>query len=102
MTRERADFISGLSALIAHIRLGHPLRVAIDGIDGAGKTTLADELAEPIRGLGREVIRASVDSFHHPREIRYRRGRLSPEGYFTTSVGREFSCSGPNYFEMGI
>jgi uridine kinase len=56
--------------------------VAVDGVDGAGKTVFADEMGGAIQALGRPVIRASVDGFHHPRRIRYRRGRTSPEGYF--------------------
>jgi uridine kinase len=58
------------------------VRVAIDGVDGAGKTTFADELADVMRTLDRPVIRACVDGFHNPRVVRYRRGRSSPEGYF--------------------
>jgi uridine kinase len=46
------------------------VRVAIDGVDGAGKTTFANELAEVVGGLGRPVIRASVDGFHNPRVVR--------------------------------
>ena len=61
------------------------VRVAIDGVDGAGKTTFTDELADVIRTLHRPVIRASVDGFHNPRDFRYRRGRSSPEGYFEDS-----------------
>ena len=64
----------------------HPLvRVAIDGVDGAGKTFLADELAGLLRASGRSIIRASVDGFHNPRAIRYQKGRQSPEGYFHDS-----------------
>ncbi|KJE22632.1 uridine kinase [Frankia torreyi] len=58
------------------------VRVAVDGPDAAGKTTLADELAERIGGRGRPVIRAGVDAFHRPRAERRRRGELSPHGYF--------------------
>ena len=43
------------------------IRVAIDGVDGAGKTTFADELGSSVSALGRPVIRASVDGFHNPR-----------------------------------
>nr|WP_255682597.1 uridine kinase [Deinococcus sp. 6YEL10] len=57
-------------------------RVAVDGVDGAGKTTLADELARRLRRLGRPVIRVSIDGFHQPRVARYRRGRTSPEGFY--------------------
>jgi uridine kinase len=45
-------------------------RVAIDGVDGAGKTYFADELAEVLGASGRSVIRASVDGFDNPRSIR--------------------------------
>ena len=81
----RSSMLEELAALIAEIRLSHPLRVAINGVDGAGKTILADELVEPLRSHGREVIRASIDGFHNPRSVRYGRGRNSPEGYFRDS-----------------
>ena len=57
-------------------------RVGVDGVDDAGKTMFADELAQILRAANRPVIRASVDGFHHPKAERYRRGRHSPEGYF--------------------
>lgn len=60
-------------------------RVAIDGVDGAGKTVLANELAPLVQSLGRPVIRASVDGFHNPREVRYRLGKTSPEGFYRES-----------------
>jgi uridine kinase len=64
----------------------HPLRVAIDGMDAAGKTILADELSSVIREkTGRAIIRASIDRFHNPREVRYRLGPDSPEGYYSDS-----------------
>ena len=65
------------------------VRVAIDGVDGAGKTYFADELAEALRASGRAVIRASVDGFHNPKVIRYRKGRHSPEGFFHDSYDYE-------------
>src|SRR5262245_7815760 len=61
------------------------LRVGIDGVDGAGKTTFADELAAVLAPSGRSLVRAGVDGFHHPRAVRYRRGRESPEGFFRDS-----------------
>lgn len=70
-------------------RLDRPALVAIDGVDGAGKTTFADELAEVLRARGREVVRASVDDFHHPRAIRWQRGRTSAEGFFLDSFDYE-------------
>jgi uridine kinase len=66
-------------------RGGHVVRVAVDGVDGAGKTVFADELADVLRHRGRTVLRASVDGFHHPPRLRYRRGRSSPDGFFLDS-----------------
>ena len=59
--------------------------VAIDGVDGAGKTTFDDELDPKLRAAGKPVIRATVDAFHQPRAIRNRLGRSSPEGFFRDS-----------------
>jgi uridine kinase len=81
----RFEMLGQLTASIAAVRRDHPTRVAIDGVDGSGKTTLADEFVEPLRRAGREVIRASVDGFHNPRAVRYVRGPDSPEGYFLDS-----------------
>ncbi len=86
---KRSDMIEEISSLIVLIERPHPIRVAIDGVDAAGKTTLADELAGPIRTRGRAVIRASVDGFHNPRHIRYRLGADSPEGYYRDSFDYE-------------
>jgi uridine kinase len=55
--------------------------VAIDGPDAAGKTTLAAELAGALAGV-RRPIALSVDGFHRPRDVRRRRGELSPDGYY--------------------
>jgi uridine kinase len=65
------------------------LRVAIDGFDAAGKTTLADELIAPLQALGRCTIRGSIDDFHNPSEVRYRRGVSSGEGYYRDSFDLE-------------
>lgn len=81
----RYELLDRLAARLDAVRLSHPVRVAIDGVDAAGKTTLADELAHPLAERGRHVIRASIDGFHHPRAERYRRGSDSPEGYYEDS-----------------
>jgi uridine kinase len=85
----RAELREQLASIITEIDLPHSVRVAIDGIDGAGKTTIADDLVAPVQRQGRRVIRASVDSFHNPRAIRYWRGRHSPEGYFRDSFNHD-------------
>jgi len=66
-------------------RVAGARRIAVDGVDGAGKSTLADELACVLRAQGRSVLRASVDGFHRPRDERYRPGRHSPEGFYQDS-----------------
>ena len=81
----RKQMIERLAVLIASVERPHPVRVAIDGIDAAGKTTLADELVPAVERRGRTTIRASVDGFHRPRIQRYQRGPDSPEGYYHDS-----------------
>ncbi len=82
---ERKQLLNSLVSIILAIERPHPVRVAIDGVDCSGKTTLADELAEIVRASGRLVIRATIDGFHNPREVRYSRGADSPEGYYFDS-----------------
>ena len=82
---KRTQLIQELTQSIHAIPCPHPLRVAIDGVDAAGKTILANELVAPLQALGRKVIRASIDGFHNPRHIRYQRGADSPEGYYLDS-----------------
>ena len=81
----RQNLLIRISDAIIRVRRKHPLRVSIDGVDGAGKTTLADDLTPYIEMHGVPVIRASIDSFHQPRAVRYRRGIDSPEGFYYDS-----------------
>ncbi|MFI7546231.1 uridine kinase [Actinoplanes sp. NPDC049599] len=60
-------------------------RVAVDGVDGVGKSTFAGELAAALRARGRPVVQVSADGFHHVRAVRHRRGRASPEGFWLDS-----------------
>jgi uridine kinase len=60
-------------------------RVGIDGVDGAGKTTFADELGSVLTERGAHVVRASIDGFHRPQAERWVRGRESPEGFYLDS-----------------
>ena len=61
------------------------VRVGVDGVDGAGKTTFAAELAAALRDLGRPVVEFSLDGWHHVRAERHARGRQSPEGFWLDS-----------------
>jgi uridine kinase len=82
---KRPTLIAMLAERIVKVSCSHPVRVAVDGVDGVGKTTLADELRDAVSTYRRPVIRASVDGFHNPRSVRYGLGRHSPEGYFRDS-----------------
>lgn len=86
---QRSALLNALAARIVAIHRHHPTRVAIDGVDAAGKTTLADELVAPVQTYGRRVIRASIDGFLHPRAVRYRLGDASANGYYFDSFNYE-------------
>ncbi|HTI54038.1 MAG TPA: hypothetical protein VMC04_07380 [Verrucomicrobiae bacterium] len=85
MTPARRAVLDRVAAAVLALPATRIVRVGIDGVDGAGKTTLADELRDRLAESGRPVIRASVDGFHHPKPVRYRRGRSSPEGFYRDS-----------------
>jgi uridine kinase len=60
-------------------------RIGVDGVDGAGKTCFADELAEVLVRRGTDALRVRADDHLNPPAIRYRRGRWSPSGYWSDS-----------------
>jgi uridine kinase len=80
----RERIVAELADEVLRRTVSHTLRVAIDGPDAAGKTTLADDLGARI-GTTRPTIRLSVDGFHNPASVRRRRGSLSPEGFYHDS-----------------
>ncbi len=81
----RDEMLNDVAARLAMLESGHTVRIAIDGVDAAGKTTLADELSDRLQALGRAVIRSGIDHFHNPRRARYARGPESPDGYYQDS-----------------
>ena len=86
MTSASEDSLNPLDHIAARLAdLPHRAIVAVDGVDGAGKTTFADRLKPLIEGLGRQAVRASVDGFHNQSAVRYSRGKSSPLGYFLDS-----------------
>jgi uridine kinase len=84
-TPARVRLLAEVAARVPEAKDGSCVRLGVDGVDGSGKTVFAEELAGVLRAAGREVLRVSVDDFHHVRAVRYRRGRSSPEGFWLDS-----------------
>ena len=80
---ERAAVLARLAEEV--VRIPPPARVGVDGVDAAGKTILADELATLVPG----ARRISADEFLRPPVERYRRGRSSAEGYYDDSFDHD-------------
>jgi uridine kinase len=81
-----AELGDALAAVHAPDRL---TRIGIDGVDGAGKTSLAEEVAQLLTKRGRACVRVSLDFFERPPAERYARGELSPDGYYLDSFDLE-------------
>jgi uridine kinase len=64
-------------------------RIGIDGVDGAGKTRLAEELAQELTARRRPAVRITLDQFEQPAAERYVRGDPSPEGYYLDAFDLE-------------
>ena len=91
-----AAFLAALAVRIGEAAGPGILRVGIDGVDGAGKTTLADRLGQVLEAAGHKIIRSSIDGFHNPRAIRYVRGKTRRRGSTVTpsmSPPSNASCS---------
>src|SRR5690606_25813241 len=74
-----------LLGMMLAIRPGERAIIAIDGVDGVGKTHRASELVSLAPHVaGREVLSVSIDGFHHPREHRHRSGS-GPEAFYRDS-----------------
>lgn len=77
------DLVGRLAAAVMELsRIVDRVLVGIDGPDAAGKTTLANRLAEALQV---PTLRTSIDGFHQPRELRYQRGHLSAEANYHDS-----------------
>ncbi|WP_422092007.1 hypothetical protein [Tenacibaculum ovolyticum] len=62
-----------------------PIRIAINGIEGTGKTVLAEKLTKYLNSENLNAIQVSIDGFHFNKEVRYRQGRDSAKGYYEDS-----------------
>ena len=79
----RARAIDAVASRVSATGSGR-LRVVVDGLTGAGKTTFADELATAVRQRGRATLRASLDDFKHPWRHSRAHGydRVTGAGYY--------------------
>lgn len=84
-TPQKSDVLAALAADILHNYGKGRAIVAVDGVDGAGKTQFADALALELGRGNRAVFRASIDDFHRSRAERYARGADSPDGFYRDS-----------------
>lgn len=85
MTRRRAALLDELTVLIPEPGAGRVALVAVDGVDGSGKTTFADAWARRIRRSGMPCARIRLDRYLAPRAVRHARGRDDPEGFWLDS-----------------
>jgi uridine kinase len=84
-TPQKKDVLAALADEILHNYGRGRAIIAVDGLDGAGKTHFADALAAEFERRGHAAFRASIDGFHQPRALRYARGRDSAEGFYRDS-----------------
>ncbi len=86
---KRSELLNMIADRVIREHGEQPYIVAIDGVDAAGKSILAGELAEELRDRGLLVSEASIDGYHNTRAIRMVRGRNRPEGYYRDSFNLE-------------
>lgn len=65
------------------------LRVAVDGLTAAGKTSIGHELAHRLVDRGRPAYRASLDDFKRPWREAHLYDRVSGEGYYRNAFDLE-------------
>lgn len=71
-----------LLGLMLGVHPGERALVAVDGVDGAGKTRLTGELVSLAGHVaGRQVLAVSMDGFHRPRAQRLARGEDAESFY---------------------
>lgn len=74
-----------LAQEILKIKRSKPLIIAIDGIDGSGKTHFAQNLQKHLKAQKQNIILIHIDDFHNPKKIRYQKGPDSPKGFYRDS-----------------
>lgn len=62
-----------------------PIRVAVNGIEGSGKTSFVVEFVRYLIQQGIPAVHVGIDGFHNQKSYRYRQGRDSAQGYYEDS-----------------
>lgn len=81
VTPERSRIVETVAARVMALRIGHPLRVCVDGHSAAGKTTFTHELADALGERGRKCLRIEADDFHPERYLSHPARTGPPEQY---------------------
>ncbi len=79
------SLVSIFEKLFERITGNTPTLIAIDGVDGAGKSIFAKRLADYLRDKNLNVIHSSVDHFHNPKVIRHSPEMKTYQAYFENS-----------------
>lgn len=92
VSEPRSDAIDEIARRLVHRVGDHPLRVAVDGLTGAGKSIFSEELTAAVTDRGGRGLHLSTDDFHHRVEHRRRdpdRARgYRRDAFDLTSFGR--------------
>lgn len=81
-TPTRPVLLRHLAERLVAARADHPLRVAVDGICGSGKSTFAVDLVDAVRAAGAPALHVDSDGFHHVRAVRRRNTDDEARGYY--------------------
>ncbi|MDR7173001.1 uridine kinase [Nocardia kruczakiae] len=84
------DVFGAVAARITEGATSGRTLVAIDGVDGSGKTTFTAELVRRLHT--RPVIVLHADDFLNPSAVRHARGRRSPHGFWLDSYNYPALC----------
>jgi uridine kinase len=72
-----------------HAVKNKPFRIAINGIEGVGKTTFAENLVNYLQSREYSAFHVSIDGFHFNKKRRYKQGRDSAKGYYEDSYDEQ-------------
>jgi uridine kinase len=66
-----------------------PIRIAINGVEGTGKTVFAEKLNAFLNSKKNISYHISIDGFHNLREIRHKQGSDSAVGYYEDAYNED-------------